>query len=324
MVEPTHTTQAFKSARCPCADPAVFSVCSCTEGLYSDESAEDTLGEVYLRGYQLTNSSGYAQFDTLYPGWYSGRTTHVHFRLRLYENNTLTYDETTQFFFNDTLTDYIYANVLPYTQHQNRDTDNDDDRCYTVDNQLNLTGSVTSGFNSFVLLTIPLGGTASNYILGDGTNTGGGGSSTTSSSNTTSGGGSASGGGGGGTSSGGQGGGSGGGGGSGSGGPGGSGGSSGGSVTVNGSTSTASNTTSQSSSFSSNPTSSTTTPASTASSSPNTATSSSSTQSVTISGVSSSSGTLRLSTSAAASVEPRSAWLVATVLAILSFITHAV
>ena len=38
------------------------------EGLYSDESSENTLGETYLRGYQLTNTSGYTQFETLYPG----------------------------------------------------------------------------------------------------------------------------------------------------------------------------------------------------------------------------------------------------------------
>ena len=169
--------------------------------MYSDESSEDTLGELYLRGYQLTNASGYAQFETVYPGWYAGRTPHVHFRLRVYDgvNGALSYDETTQFFFNDSMTDYVYANIYPYTQHPGRDTYNNASNVYTVDNQLNLSGSVTGGFNTFVLLSIPLGGTTSTYILGNGTNSGGGGSSS-SSSNTTSGGG---GGGGGGSGSGG-------------------------------------------------------------------------------------------------------------------------
>ena len=159
------------------------------EGIYSDESAENSLGETYLRGYQLTNSSGYTAFQTLYPGWYSGRTTHVHFRLRVYDgvNGALSYDETTQLFFNDSITNYIYSNIAPYTSHPGRDTTDATDRVYAIQNQLNLTGDYTNGFTSFLHLTIPLGGTSSNYILGNASNAGGGGSGTTTT--TTSGGG---------------------------------------------------------------------------------------------------------------------------------------
>ena len=160
------------------------------EGIYSDESAENSLGETYLRGYQLTNSSGYTAFETVYPGWYAGRTPHIHFRLRVYDgvNGALSYDETTQLFFNDTMTDYIYANIAPYTSHPGRDTTNATDRVYAIQNQLNLTGDYTNGFSSFLHLTIPLGGTSSNYILGNATNAGGGGGGSTT---TTSGGGGA-------------------------------------------------------------------------------------------------------------------------------------
>ena len=38
------------------------------DGIYSDESAENTAGVIYLRGYQLTNSSGGLNFETVYPG----------------------------------------------------------------------------------------------------------------------------------------------------------------------------------------------------------------------------------------------------------------
>ena len=38
------------------------------DGVYSDESSEDTTGVIYLRGYQLTNDSGAVLFQTLYPG----------------------------------------------------------------------------------------------------------------------------------------------------------------------------------------------------------------------------------------------------------------
>ena len=42
-------------------------------GLYSDESANSTLGQKWLRGYQVTGAHGQVKFLTIYPGWYSGR-----------------------------------------------------------------------------------------------------------------------------------------------------------------------------------------------------------------------------------------------------------
>jgi protocatechuate 3,4-dioxygenase beta subunit len=47
-------------------------------GVYSDESSEDTLGHTYLRGVQFTDAHGRVDFRTIFPGHYSGRTTHVH------------------------------------------------------------------------------------------------------------------------------------------------------------------------------------------------------------------------------------------------------
>src|SRR5437016_12486613 len=38
--------------------------------------------KTFLRGTQLTDAAGAARFRTIYPGWYSGRTTHVHRTLR--------------------------------------------------------------------------------------------------------------------------------------------------------------------------------------------------------------------------------------------------
>jgi protocatechuate 3,4-dioxygenase beta subunit len=52
-------------------------------GTYSGEPSEGTEGETYLRGIQLTNSSGLAEFATIYPGQYPGRTTHIHVKVHL-------------------------------------------------------------------------------------------------------------------------------------------------------------------------------------------------------------------------------------------------
>lgn len=53
-------------------------------GIYSDvrdmNGLFDTRGRKFLRGYQLTNGGGSAEFLTVYPGWYGGRAVHIHFK----------------------------------------------------------------------------------------------------------------------------------------------------------------------------------------------------------------------------------------------------
>ncbi|MEJ7809057.1 MAG: hypothetical protein WKG32_01445 [Gemmatimonadaceae bacterium] len=80
-------------------------------GAYSDVSG--TAGRRFLRGYQLTDAAGIAAFTTVYPGWYSGRAVHVHFKLRLFTGSTKTYEFTSQFFFDESLTDTVHA-ASPY------------------------------------------------------------------------------------------------------------------------------------------------------------------------------------------------------------------
>ena len=52
-------------------------------GVYSDEESEQTVGETFLRGVQFTDSEGWAEFKTIYPGHYAGRATHVHVKVHL-------------------------------------------------------------------------------------------------------------------------------------------------------------------------------------------------------------------------------------------------
>src|SRR5262245_33950864 len=47
-------------------------------GAYSDEAANGTVGRKFLRGYQVTDTNGAVAFTTIYPGWYPGRTIHIH------------------------------------------------------------------------------------------------------------------------------------------------------------------------------------------------------------------------------------------------------
>mgnify|MGYP001107631165 FL=1 len=87
------------------------------EGLYSGYANQtggvDTTGRTFLRGTQFAGANGIVEFQTIYPGWYAGRTTHIHFKVFLDDKTVLT----GQLFFPDALSQFIYQNVPPYTAH---------------------------------------------------------------------------------------------------------------------------------------------------------------------------------------------------------------
>jgi protocatechuate 3,4-dioxygenase beta subunit len=80
----------------------------------------DTTGQTFLRGTQLTDSNGIVTFETLYPGWYHGRTTHIHYKVFLDRKTVLT----SQIFFPDALSEYIYIKNAAYARNETRDTVN--------------------------------------------------------------------------------------------------------------------------------------------------------------------------------------------------------
>jgi protocatechuate 3,4-dioxygenase beta subunit len=83
-------------------------------GLYSDEAANGTAGQNWLRGYQTTDSDGLVTFTTVYPGWYSGRAVHIHFKVRIYDGSTETLEFTSQMFFTDAMNTAVFKNNAPY------------------------------------------------------------------------------------------------------------------------------------------------------------------------------------------------------------------
>jgi protocatechuate 3,4-dioxygenase beta subunit len=100
-------------------------------GTYSDSTDPgfNTVGKKFLRGYQVTDANGVAQFTTIYPGWYQGRTVHVHFKIRSGAASGKTYDFTSQLFFDDTVTDQVHAQQ-PYAAKGQRTLRNDGDNIY--------------------------------------------------------------------------------------------------------------------------------------------------------------------------------------------------
>ena len=63
----------------------------------------DTTGKKFLRGYQLTDAQGEAKFLTIYPGWYYGRTVHIHIKVRATAGAKQTFEFTSQMYFEDSL-----------------------------------------------------------------------------------------------------------------------------------------------------------------------------------------------------------------------------
>jgi protocatechuate 3,4-dioxygenase beta subunit len=83
-------------------------------GIYSDvrDPGFNTVGKKFLRGYQVTDARGEAQFLTIYPGWYPGRTVHIHFKIRTAPVARGSYEFTSQLYFSDDLTDRVHAAPL--------------------------------------------------------------------------------------------------------------------------------------------------------------------------------------------------------------------
>lgn len=112
---------AFDSGGAPATGPV-------SDGSYSEGDVESTPSgtATFLRGAQATDAQGIVHFTSIFPGWYTGRAVHIHIKVHIDKKTVLT----TQLFFDDTLTDDIYASTTPYSQRGARDTRNDADTIY--------------------------------------------------------------------------------------------------------------------------------------------------------------------------------------------------
>jgi protocatechuate 3,4-dioxygenase beta subunit len=93
-------------------------------GIYSG-FGDGAGNRTFMRGIQRTNAKGLALFRTVYPGWYQGRTVHIHVKVHLGGNVV----HTGQLYFPDSLTDAVYRNA-PYTDRPGRTTRNANDAIY--------------------------------------------------------------------------------------------------------------------------------------------------------------------------------------------------
>ncbi len=99
------------------------------------------LGSKWLRGYQIAGDDGRVTLDGIFPGWYAGRTTHVHFIITA---NGIRF-VTSQLFFDEALTTSVYTQHGAYAARGDKDTSNARDN---VIREANLSvSSATMGFS---------------------------------------------------------------------------------------------------------------------------------------------------------------------------------
>lgn len=133
---------------------AVVEVWHCdARGRYSGfEGAEPGAGpsddERYLRGGQVTDRDGIVAITTIYPGWYPGRTTHVHAKAHVSNAEALT----TQLYFDDEVTARVHGRE-PYAAAGGADTTNGDDGIFSPDTMMTLAED-GDGWLGLITLTV--------------------------------------------------------------------------------------------------------------------------------------------------------------------------
>jgi protocatechuate 3,4-dioxygenase beta subunit len=100
-----------------------------SQGVYSGVQDAGTGQNNFLRGYQMTDGNGTAQFTTIYPGWYEGRAIHIHVKVRSIEGSNETLEWTSQFYLNNSINELVYTKP-PYSNHGPVDLTNEEDFIY--------------------------------------------------------------------------------------------------------------------------------------------------------------------------------------------------
>jgi protocatechuate 3,4-dioxygenase beta subunit len=123
----TFLVSSVSAKGCVPLKDAMIDIWQCDAGgTYSN--VQGAVGQKFLRGYQTSDAKGVASFLTIYPGWYPGRTVHIHFKIR-HGTGSSQKEFTSQLFFDDNFTDAVFK-TAPYSSRGARNTRNAADGIY--------------------------------------------------------------------------------------------------------------------------------------------------------------------------------------------------
>lgn len=132
------------SAFPPPNDAAVVTAAEAPRGEYLPD-------QTFLRGSQQADEAGMVEFGTIYPGWYPGRTVHIHVMVHI-DNTTLT----SQLYFPEGISNRVLS-LEPYAQRPGRDATNDTDEIFPIGGDpavLDLAADV-AGYQAAICLVLP-------------------------------------------------------------------------------------------------------------------------------------------------------------------------
>lgn len=130
----TLNVSQIANGACAPLEGAIVDIWHCdAEGFYSGVDSmmqsKNTAAFKFLRGFQTTDKNGTVNFLTIFPGWYPGRTVHIHFKIRTKGAGQSSYEFTSQLYFDDAFSEQIYVHA-PYIRDRRRGTTNVNDMIF--------------------------------------------------------------------------------------------------------------------------------------------------------------------------------------------------
>lgn len=144
------------NAGCSALANASVEIWQCdADGHYSEyaQPGYDGTGKTYLRGFQVTDASGKATFNTIYPGWYQGRATHIHVQVYVANRSVAV----TQIAFPESTSASVYSQGV-YAAHGLNTTTNANDNVFSDGVSLEMatvTGSPSTGYAAAITFNVP-------------------------------------------------------------------------------------------------------------------------------------------------------------------------
>jgi protocatechuate 3,4-dioxygenase beta subunit len=141
-----------KNNNCAALSGVIVDIWHCDKDGYYSEYGGTGMQSVnlqsvhFLRGRQTTNEEGIVSFQTIFPGWYSGRAPHIHVHVYDATGNSLI---VTQIAFPKEVCDTVYTTATQFYTRGTQDTSNASDNVFadSLASELStVTGSVANGY----------------------------------------------------------------------------------------------------------------------------------------------------------------------------------